>query len=331
MSGNIGNSFQDEIGTREGRFAYDGPSNNDIVIDRLHYVFPVGNLKITTMAGLAAHNFYVETFNSGLDGGGSGTGALTRFGERNPLYRQGIARSAAGLGATYSLGDFLEFSAGYIAPSAANPIEENGLFDGSFSALGQIVLIPADSLKLGVTYVRGYDNEIAIEEGTFRPSFLFGGTGTNFGNLRDVGIANSAVTTNSIGAQFEFDISSKISIRGWGGYTDAKIINTGDDNDGSGTIWNYAAAFVIHDIFTEGSMAALIAGAEPYLTAIDTNGDSEDEPIDNDLPLHVEALYKYQLNDNISITPGIIWLAAPNQNADNDDVYIGTLRTTFTF
>ncbi len=332
-AGNIDNSFQDEIGTREGRFAYDGPSGNDIVIDRLHYQFPVGeNLQITTMAVLGAHHFYADTFNSGLDVGGGATGALTRFAERNPIYRQGIGRSTAGVGAKYSFGDFLELSAGYIAPSASDPFEENGLLNGSFSALGQVVLKPIERLKVGATYVRSYDNDAIIDDdSTFRPAFLFGGTGTNPGNLRNVGVGDVPVATDSFGAQFQFDVTSKISLRGWGGYTDANIVNDGDDNNGSADIWNYAAAVVVSDVLKEGNLAAVIVGAEPYLTAIDADGDDDDEALTNDVPIHVEALYKYQLNDNISITPGFIWLTAPNQDTDNSDVYIGTLRTTFTF
>ena len=88
---------------------------------------------------------------------------------------------------------------------------------------------------------------------------------------------------------------------------------------------------MVSDIIKEGSFAALIVGAEPYLTAIDADGDEDDEALTNDVPIHLEALYKYQLNDNISITPGFIWLTAPNQDADNSDAYIGTIRTTFTF
>ena len=332
-AGNIDNSFQDEIGTREGRFAYDGPSGNDITVDRLHYQFPVGeNLQVTTMAVLGAHHFYAETFNSGLNVGGGATGAITRFGERNPIYRQGIGTSTAGVGATYSFGEFLELSAGYIAPSASDPLEENGLFNGSFSALGQVTLKPIERLKVGATYVRSYDNDAAIDDdSTFRPAFLFGGTGTNAGNLRGVGVAGVPVATDSFGAQFQFDVTSKISLRGWGGYTDANIVNGGDDNNGSADIWNYAAAVVVSDVIKEGNLAAVIVGAEPYLTAIDADGDDDDEALTNDVPIHVEALYKYQLNDNISITPGFVWLTAPNQDTDNDDVYIGTLRTTFTF
>lgn len=37
------------------------------------------------------------------------------------------------------------------------------------------------------------------------------------------------------------------------------------------------------------------------------------------------------INDNISITPGLIWLTAPNQDNSNPDALIGTVRTTFKF
>ena len=339
-TGNIGNSFQDETGTREGRFAYDGPSDNDVAIDRLHYVFPVGEkLQITTMAGLAAHHFYAETYNSGLNTGGGATGALTRFGERNPLYRQGIANSSAGIGAKFTLTDFLAFSGGYIAPNAADPDRGDGLFNGSFSAMGQIELTPFEPLKIGLTYVRGYDNEqVALNDDDlpgFRGSFLWGGTGTNAANLRganNVAIGQSPVTTNSFGAQVQFDVTEKLSLRGWGGYTTADIVNDGDDNNGEAEIINFAGAVVLSDIVKEGSMAALIVGAEPFLSSIDADGDDTDEDIAVDIPLHVEALYKFPLNDNISITPGVIWLANPNQDGDNnEDIFIGALRTTFVF
>ena len=50
-----------------------------------------------------------------------------------------------------------------------------------------------------------------------------------------------------------------------------------------------------------------------------------------DVPYQIEGFYKYRVSDNISITPGVIWLTSPGQNSDNDDAIIGTLRTTFTF
>ncbi|MEM7759154.1 MAG: iron uptake porin [Cyanobacteria bacterium P01_A01_bin.40] len=334
-AGNNGNSFQDETGTREGRFAFDGFANNDITIDRLHYSFPAlgDRLRVTAMASLAAHHFYANTFNKGLDVGGGANGALTRFAERNPIYRQGIANSSAGLGASFELNDFITLTGGYIAPTASDPSDGAGLFDGSFSALGQIDITPIEPLQIGLTYVRGYDNEQTLGDLSPRGSFLWGATGTNFANFEDefgdTIIAGSPVETNSFGVQFQYDLNPKISIRGWGAFTDANIVGEGDDGDGD--IYNYAAAFVVSDILKEGSLAALIVGAEPYLASIDADGDGDDEVISNDVPIHLEGFYKYQLNDNISITPGIVWLPTPNQDGDNDDIFIGALRTTFSF
>ncbi|MBD1937251.1 carbohydrate porin [Microcoleus sp. FACHB-68] len=45
----------------------------------------------------------------------------------------------------------------------------------------------------------------------------------------------------------------------------------------------------------------------------------------------LEALYRYPLSNNISTTPGAIWLTAPGHNGSNDDIVIETLRITFQF
>ncbi|MEM8719827.1 MAG: iron uptake porin [Cyanobacteria bacterium P01_G01_bin.39] len=334
-AGNNGNSFEDETGTREGRFAFDGFADNDITIDRLHYSFPAFNdkLRVTAMASLAAHHFYANTFNPGLEAGGGANGGLTRFSERNPIYRQGIAGSSAGLGASFELNDFITLTGGYIAPTASDPGDGAGLFNGSFSALGQIDITPIEPLQIGLTYVRGYDNEQTLGDLSPRGSFLWGATGTDLANFEDTSgntiISGSPLETNSFGLEFLLDVTDNVSIRGWGSFTDADIVQDGDDGDGD--ILNYAAAFVVTDILREGSLAALIVGAEPYLASIDADGDGEDEAISNDVPIHLEGFYKYQFNDNISITPGIIWLPTPNQDGDNDDIFIGALRTTFSF
>jgi carbohydrate-selective porin OprB len=52
---------------------------------------------------------------------------------------------------------------------------------------------------------------------------------------------------------------------------------------------------------------------------------------DRDTSYHLEALYRYKLNDKIAITPGLVVLFNPEHNRNNDTIYIGTLRTTFTF
>ena len=317
-AGNVGNTFADEIFSQEGRFAHDGQFGNDITIDRLHYVFPVGEkLTVTTMANLGGHWFYAETFNPGLEAGGGANGALSRFGERNPIYRLGLG--GTGLGATYQFSDAFEISAGYLAPDGSSPASEEGLFNGDFSALGQLVIKPTDRVKLGFTYLRGYNDSNA--------SFNFGGTGTTLGNLSPLALgAIGPVTSDTFGGQVQFDLNSRFSIRGWFGYTsvDSRVV------DADATVLNYAGALVLSDFGKEGNQLAIIVGAEPYLTDLEVPGPDPD--FEEDVPLHIEGLYKYKVTENITVTPGLIWLINPNQGQfDQDDVFIGTLRTTFSF
>jgi carbohydrate-selective porin OprB len=52
---------------------------------------------------------------------------------------------------------------------------------------------------------------------------------------------------------------------------------------------------------------------------------------DTDTSYHLEGLYKVQLNDNIAITPGLLVIFNPEHNDRNDTIYVGTVRTTFSF
>lgn len=47
--------------------------------------------------------------------------------------------------------------------------------------------------------------------------------------------------------------------------------------------------------------------------------------------LHFEFFYRFKVNDNIWITPGFFFVTNPGHIADNDTIYVGTLRTTFRF
>ena len=176
--------------------------------------------------------------------------------------------------------------------------------------MGQLVVKPTDSIKLGATYFRGYD--------TSGGTTLWGGTGTNLANAS----LGSPITHDTVSGQFQWDLSSKFSLRGWFGYTDSQATDNGNDQE----TLTYAGVLAFPDLGKEGNFGAIIVGAEPYVTQI--NGD---DPSSDDVPLHIEATYKYQLNKNISITPGLIYLINPNQDSDNEDVIIGALRTTFKF
>ncbi|NJL82083.1 MAG: carbohydrate porin [Chloroflexaceae bacterium] len=82
------------------------------------------------------------------------------------------------------------------------------------------------------------------------------------------------------------------------------------------------------DLGQEGNLLGFVIGAEPYLSDFDGGNPQSFEV---DVPLHLEAFYRHQLNDFIAITPGIIWLSAPNQDGSNGSTAIATFRTTFKF
>lgn len=316
QAGNPDNSFADEIGTNEGRFSYDGTIGNDFAIDILDYRFPLGDKTyVNIFANGALHHHYADSVNPYFEGFGGGNGALSRFGERNAIYR--IGGNAAGIGINHKFGQALKLDLGYLSNEASSPTAGDGLFNGNYSALAQLVFQPFDKLKLGLTYIHAYNGEDS--------RFNFGGTGTNLANRPWAagGFGVTPVSSNSYGVEASFQVSPKLAVGGWFGLTNARLIGLGDSE-----VLNYAVTLALPDLGKKGNLAGIIVGAEPYLTDIDVPGASE---VDEDVPLHVEGFYKYQLTDNISVTPGVIWLTAPNQNNNNSDVVIGTIRTTFTF
>jgi carbohydrate-selective porin OprB len=73
----------------------------------------------------------------------------------------------------------------------------------------------------------------------------------------------------------------------------------------------------------------IFAGVQPYLTGFTNSGNNLLLPRTN--PVQVEMFYKYQVTDNLSLTPGVIWISKPEQSTNSKDAVIGTLRGTFTF
>jgi hypothetical protein len=311
-------SFSGETGTFQGDLGFSQEDDNDLALEVLFYNFPVGdNTQVLIgAAGLAADD--IANTVSILDGDGAG-GAITAFGTRNPIY---YTPADAGIGVIHSLGNTLELSAGYLASPGNDPTEGNGLFNGPFSALGQILFTPIESLTLAATYVHSYNQSDT-------------GTGSNLANLQSFTETSTqfgeAVPTlsDSYGIEASWALSEKIVIGGWGTLSKVSNLSTlgGQLDRGTQDIWNWAVTLGFPDLGKSGNLAGIIVGMEPWVTdsSIDNLGDDEDTS------LHVEGFYQYQLTDNISVTPGVVWISAPDNNDNNDDLVIGTVRTTFTF
>ncbi|MEC4986441.1 MAG: iron uptake porin [Oscillatoria sp. PMC 1068.18] len=301
---------------------------NNVVIDWSAYYFPLfGDSQAYLAAAGGIHSDYAPTLNPYFEDYDGGDGALSTFASENPIYRIGGGAGAAISFAFSPLESILGPSTvtlGYLSGTADNPGDDNGLFNGSYAALGQINFNISDRFGLGLTYVHGYHNSFSAIFGGGAPGdasrfeYNSGIVGTPAAN--NIGL-DSPVVTNSYGAEVAFRLSDGISISGFATYTDAIIIGRGD-----GEIWTYGGGIAFPDFIKEGSILGFFAGVQPYVHDLDGRGLSDGG---EDLPLHIEGFYKYQLTDNISFTPGVIWQRAPNE--EERDVLIGTIRTTFNF
>ncbi|MFN6499001.1 MAG: iron uptake porin [Nostoc sp. DedQUE01] len=296
-------------GTAEGLQTFNlSPGNNNTALDWLSYYFPIGD-KIEAYIGAVNGVFFdfVDTLSPYLDTATGGGRALTEFASSSPIYRIG---GGAGGGINYKLNDQLVLSLGYLAGSHASPQPDSGFFNGQYSAFGQIAWNPNKNSGIGLTYVNAYQNRGAIFDL---------GSGFTLVGTEQANTPFQRMITNSYGVEAFYKFSPRFAVNGFFGYTNAKNLA----GSGSADIWYYALGLAFPDLGKQGNLGGIVVGAEPY-----RGGNPAPA---NDLSLHIEGFYKYQLTDNIAITPGVIWITAPAQNNDNQDAAIGTLRTTFTF
>jgi hypothetical protein len=324
-----------DTGTFEGQQTFNISPNfeNDVFIDWAAYDFPLfGNARGYIAAAGGIHSDYAATVNPYFEDFDGGNGALSTFAQESPIFRIGGGAGAA-LNLAFGEGGILRPSSltlGYLADNASNPNENFGLANGDYAALAQLNFNLGDRFALAATYVHGYHNQ---GDGIFDIGGSLNNSNQSTGPIVGTALANDPsslllgggvpLVTNSYGVEAAFRLSDNISISGFGAYTDVTLIGRGD-----GEIWTYGAGIALPDFGKEGNLLGIFAGVEPTLRYLEAAGDQD---FDNEYGYHIEGFYRYRLTDNISITPGVIWLTSPGQNEDNDDVVIGTLRTTFTF
>ena len=294
--------------------------DNRVSIDKLSYSTRLGEkLGIYIPAWNGQHYDYANTMNPALDSKDGGTTTISMFGQRNPIYSIG---GGSGIGANYALGGGIQVSAGYLAKTAANPTAGNGLFNGDSSFLAQVSYAPPKSpFQVALTYVNAYKKTGAIFDGG---AGIQGAVGTAIANnALAVGDGNAIVNAYGISASYKF--SPKFILNAFGTYATADFRIPGGSD--AATIVTYGVGAAFPDLGKKGNLLGFVVGVEPYATnANQSFGDGV-----NSAPLHVEAFYKYQVNDRISITPGVVWVSNPGQIDGNKSAVIGTLRTTFTF
>ncbi|NEP89696.1 MAG: iron uptake porin [Okeania sp. SIO2C2] len=346
-------AFNQKIAEAEGQQTFNvlNLTDDTVELDKLFYKFPVrDNIRVTIAANKVSWYDFVPTLNPYMEDYDGGSGSLSAFGQRSPIYRLGGGK---GLGVEYDFGCKDQYacvyspfsvSFGYLAAEGEDPREGRGLFNGDYAALAQLTFTPIKNFQIGLTYNKGYfgpgnfgyDDGAATglgDNGSLNSGFV--GTGvanTIFGlnaelNDRRPGSVNIAqpVSTNAYGVQMSWRAADWVTINGFGMYLDGKLIGLGDFEQ-----WSYGANIAFPDLFKEGSLGGIVVGREPYMNELQLpNGLASG--LRQDMSWHIEAFYKYQVTDNISITPGVTVITNANQDDDNDELIIGTIRTTFQF
>jgi len=307
-----------------------GACDNSVRVDKLFYRFALGKLNLQIDA---INSEAYDGFLSPLSGpfSSNAQGSISRFGRFNPMVARagnpsGTAGGSAGGSLRYKFNDFVRFEAAYISDNQSNDptftrATRNGLFSGSYAAIGQIVLTPIKGLDIGLNYVRGFQPSGDIN---FTSSTGSAFAARPFGNG-----TRSGFSSDTFGISAQWAVTKNVVVGGWYSYSNAyRKVNSDYANVQT---WNGFIA--IPDIGGKGNLLGLSGGQLPRLndTRFRINNGAGLRQVDRDAAYEAQVFYQYRLNDNISITPGVFVIFNPEGNSRNDTQYVGILRTVFTF
>jgi Carbohydrate-selective porin, OprB family/S-layer homology domain len=300
--------FQDnQTGTRMTRLSFDGNEDNQARITELYYYFQLGDKTRVSIATVKTDlNDFVESLSPFES---SGRGNISAFGRFSPIYR---TLGGAGLSVSHNFSDRANLTLAYLAGNAGDPADKNGLFNGNYAALAQLIVEPIKNWDIGLTYVNSYN-----AGGSNSGVNLTGNTGS--ANARRP-FGNVATSANSFGLETNWRISPEFILSGWIDYSLANSEVSNDEAD----IFNYSVGLAFPDLGGKGNLAGIVFGMPPKVTS----SSLRDDP---DTSLHIEGFYRLQVTDNIAITPGLFLITNPEHNSNNDSILVGTIRTTFRF
>ncbi|MEH1853160.1 MAG: iron uptake porin [Nostoc sp.] len=304
-------------GTNMGRLTlddYDSP--NQLTLAKLSYQFKVGDkLSIHIGANDELHEMLDDDVDAVSPLGDHVNGSISLFGQFNPIFAIG-GEDVAGGSLTYEFSKAVRLSAAYAAGGNSNN-PNSGLFGGTYVGLAELTLRPIDHLTFALTYTHSYsaDND--------EPNNALN-TGTGSINASDP-FNGSPTSANSYGVNMAYDVSRKFTLAASAGFTYAHA--EGGDNQGANAdIVNWSVTAAFPDLGGQGNLGGFVIGLPPKVSSNDVA-----TRVDPNSSLELELFYRYTINDAIAVTPGLIMVTNPEHNSNNDTIYIGTVRTTFSF
>ena len=296
------------------RLSYDGLTTaNSFEINRLYYKFPIGDSFKAYIAPIGATEDVIDPLNP-LESDSQGT--ISRFGRFSPLIRLASNSLTTGLGVAGFDWAFTKNANLQVAWSAGNVASPSGVggVAGQDKIAAQLVYKPLDSLTLGVGYANARTNCALLTD----TALASGLNGDNTAACTGLGATTNLVTGNLI-----WDITKKFTFNTWGAYSTSNVFGSAAGS----TQTSWMAALSAKDLFSEGDLAAVMFGQPLHTTSVNNAA----SPLSPDRPYHLEALYRFRVSKNITITPGVFFVFNQDSNAVNGTATVGVLRTTFSF
>jgi hypothetical protein len=292
-----GNFNSDPFGSSSSLFKLDKAESTDntVEIDRLYYQFPVGK-SVTLTAGALVRNTEMAWVPSVYK---SEILDFFQLGGASGVYNKA---TGAGFGAQYAGQNGFVAGLNYVAQDGDN--SETGVFnsDGALNFLAQVGY-RASNWGVGVGYRYGTEGSRVR---TFNA--LGGGPGALVN-----GQESNSIAVNAYWQPSESGFIPSISA-GYG--------YNGVSGDGSSTGATDSDSWFVglqwSDVFAQGNTAGVAVG-QP--------GNSDN--ISGDATM-LEIFYKYQVSDNISITPALFYVSN-DQRFQGESSWGGLVQTKFTF
>ncbi|MEB3121656.1 MAG: iron uptake porin [Snowella sp.] len=331
-SGNIPN-LNSPTGTNNARLSFDGSRENQTYINKLFYRTGIGS-NMTAWVGAYGLDLddVFNVYNPILASGDTGT--LSRFNRFNPLlYR---AQTGAGAAFKYNFSKNISATATYLAGGdrAGDPKNGGGLFNGEFATGAQLDWKITDSLGIGATFLHAYFRGPSSNDFPYNNNQSVNITSSTGSAVASDPFYGAPTTRDSYGLSGNWRITDTINLSATGAYASASaqgLDKNGFNRSGYGAdLWTWNAGLSFLDLGKEGAVLSVAGGLIPQATNV-TNRPGDPINQDLDATYLIETQYKFPVNKNILITPGVYVVLNPQGNSNNSAIWVGVLRTTFTF
>ncbi|MDX2254300.1 MAG: iron uptake porin [Pseudanabaenaceae cyanobacterium bins.39] len=132
-------------------------------------------------------------------------------------------------------------------------------------------------------------------------------------------VANTDINSGGVNVEWRFAKGAALFGRyGFGSTKRTALVATATSTDLSPQTWMFGFAFP--DLFKEGAMAGIAIG-QPLI----------ESKIGNATQTNLELFYNFPVTSNIRITPDVQFIFNPNNLSTNSTIFVGTLRTVFSF